>query len=72
MHLTPCLKPAKVPHTPGRHVDFKEESVPVNPEQLLFSLFAMNVSATGTVALIVGVALSILIVAIAWRVAKST
>jgi hypothetical protein len=40
-------------------------------EELLFSFLSLNVSASGRVAFIVASAVSILIVAIAWRVAKS-
>jgi hypothetical protein len=44
-----------------------EKYVAHNPEKLLFSFLMLNVSASGRVAFIVVVAVSVLIVAVAWR-----
>lgn len=41
------------------------------PDELFFSFFVMKVSATGMVALLVGASVSILIIAVAWRVVSS-
>jgi hypothetical protein len=44
-----------------------EESVPDTPNELLFSFLGLAVSAKGTVAFFVATAVSMLILAVAWR-----
>jgi hypothetical protein len=45
----------------------KEDSVPENPNHLLFSFFGMKLSAQGRIAFMLAAAVSILIISIAWR-----
>jgi hypothetical protein len=45
----------------------KEESVPEASNELLFSFIGLAVSARGPVAFFIAAAVSILIVAVAWR-----
>jgi hypothetical protein len=45
--------------------------VPDAPSQVLLSFLALTVSASGEVSLPVALAISVLIVAVAWRVIKS-
>jgi hypothetical protein len=44
--------------------------VPAKSGKVFFSLFAMKVSATGTIVPLIGTAVSILILAVAWRIAS--
>jgi len=44
--------------------------VPDNSNELLFSFLGMALSAKGAVALIVSVAVSLLIIAVAWRLVR--
>jgi hypothetical protein len=46
----------------------KERCVLAMPDQLFFSFLLMKVSATGMVARLVGASVSILILAVAWRI----
>jgi hypothetical protein len=48
-----------------------EESVSDTPNELLFSFLGMALSARGTVAFVVAVAVSILIIAVAWRLVQT-
>jgi hypothetical protein len=47
-----------------------EESVAKNPEQVLLNFWPLSVEASGTVALIVGCAVAVLILAFAWRLVR--
>jgi hypothetical protein len=47
-----------------------EESVSDKPEELLFSFWTLHVSASGSVSFIVAAAVSMLIVAVAWRIVR--
>jgi hypothetical protein len=58
-------------HTFWERNFFKEDSVPENPNHLLFSFFGMKLSAEGRIAFMLAAAVSILIIAIAWRFAVS-
>ena len=42
-----------------------------DPNQILFTFWGMSLSASGAVALIVSVAVSLLIVAVAWRLVRT-
>jgi hypothetical protein len=59
------------PNTPWVRNFLKEDSVPENPNHLLFSFFGMKLSAEGRIAFMLAAAVSILIIAIAWRFAVS-
>jgi hypothetical protein len=48
-----------------------EDSVPEAPNELLFSFIGMSLSAKGTVAFVVSVAVSLLILAVAWRLVRT-
>jgi hypothetical protein len=68
-----CLPKDRVAHlnsSIGTSI-LKEESVPDAPSQVLLSFLALTVSASGEVSLPVALAISVLIVAVAWRVIKS-
>jgi hypothetical protein len=41
--------------------------VPANPNQFLFSLWGMKVSASGAVSFVLAASVSVLILAVAWR-----
>jgi hypothetical protein len=47
-----------------------EESVPNDPNEVLFSFMTLQVSASGKVSFVVAGAVSLMIVAIAWRVVR--
>jgi hypothetical protein len=48
-----------------------EESVPRNPNELLFSFLTLKVSAKGGVAFVMAIAVSTLIFAVAWRLVSN-
>jgi hypothetical protein len=47
-----------------------EESVPDTPEKVLLSFWMLEVSASGRVAFIVGGAVALLLLAVAWRLVR--
>jgi hypothetical protein len=68
-----CLPKDRVAHlnsSIGTSI-LKEESVPDAPSQVLLSFLVLTVSASGEVSLPIALAISVLIVAVAWRVIKS-
>jgi hypothetical protein len=48
-----------------------EESVPDTSNELLFSFLGMALTARGAVAFIVAIAVSVLIIAVAWRLVRA-
>jgi len=50
---------------------FMEESVSDNPNELWFSFLTLTLSARGSVAFLMAIAVSALIFALAWRLIKS-
>jgi hypothetical protein len=60
------------PITPVRREEFSMEgSVPDKPNQMLFSLFGLKVAAQGRITFMLAGAVSLLIVAVAWRLVMS-
>jgi hypothetical protein len=48
-----------------------EDSVSDTPNELLFSFLGMALTARGAIAFVMAIAVSILIIAIAWRLART-